>query len=68
MVVGEKNRCILVTVRTAQSPDSEPALARRQEQFQGQRWGQSAPRKSMPVVYLTFLRGEVAERLEAAVC
>src|SRR4030095_14459229 len=28
---------------------------------------QSAPRKSMPVVYLAFSRGEVAERLKAAV-
>ena len=39
-----------------------------QGQFQGQKRGQSAPRKSMPVVYLAFSRGEVAERLKAAVC
>ena len=41
---------------------------RGQEQFQGQSWGQSAVRKWPCRIYLAFSRGEVAERLKAAVC
>jgi hypothetical protein len=33
-----------------------------------EQWGQRVRRKSKCVVYLAFSRGEVAERLKAAVC
>jgi hypothetical protein len=37
-------------------------------QFQGQFAKEERSRNSKPVVYLAFSRGEVAERLKAAVC
>ena len=36
--------------------------------WQGQSWGQRGSRNSKRDVYLPFSRGEVAERLKAAVC
>ena len=39
-----------------------------QGQFQGQSWGHCGPRNLRCRIYLAFPRGEVAERLKAAVC
>ena len=48
---------------------SEPILeALHRDNFRDNRGDNRVPRKSMHVVYLAFSRGEVAERLKAAVC
>jgi hypothetical protein len=69
IVVGEKNRCVRIGV--AEAPRG--AIPRAgyeswQGQFQGQFGPEQCSRNSKPVVYLAFSRGEVAERLKAAVC
>ena len=69
MSSGLKNRRLLVdSARVICARSLNQVLGRWQGQFQGQKWGQWARRNLMPVVYLAFSRGEVAERLKAAVC
>jgi hypothetical protein len=68
MLGSEKNRWLFERLVGTVSRASGAAAAGRQGQFQGQQQGQTLPRKSMLVVYLAFSRGEVAERLKAAVC
>ena len=43
-------------------------LGSRRDNFRDNNEDSQVPRKSKLAVYLAFLRGEVAERLKAAVC
>ena len=68
MLVVEKNRCTRIGISYPLAPPFRGGFQSRQGQFQGQLWGQLSPRKLRGRLYLAFSRGEVAERLKAAVC
>jgi len=65
---SEKDRCLFSRSSSTLLATNGRDADRWQGPFQGQFWGQSAPRKPRGRLYLAFQRGEVAERLKAAVC
>jgi hypothetical protein len=68
MLGSEKNRCVFLSPPSSRVGVNAPDSDRWQGQFRGQSWGQSPSRNPRCRLYLGFFRGEVAERLKAAVC
>ena len=68
MLDSEKNRCVLCRGHEPTSRLFAVPLKRLKGTSSGTIVGTTSPRKPRCRIYLAFSRGEVAERLKAAVC
>ena len=68
MLVVEKNRCTRIGVSSARARRSAAVFRAGRDSIRDSYGDNLSPRKLRGRLYLVFSRGEVAERLKAAVC